>query len=170
MIGTLLNICSNIKMYILLALLGANVKGNCWQYDKSFENRKFISAKQMEPADLHKLEEFCTDFCLKEERYKAVLLDVRNWYCWVFDTAFDKITRNAPEVAIAFRSCLELQRGMYILHFFPIIISSLYHRFYRYKMYRCHLSYRNYLSHLFQIFQIFPWLWLTISSFSYTNT
>ena len=100
-----------MRTYILLFLLGYDVETSCWHYSKSYKNVEITSATQTKQVTLQELEEYCRDFCLGDERYKAVLLDARNWYCWVFDTVDAERVRNAPEVAVATRSCLEMQYG-----------------------------------------------------------
>ena len=72
-----------------------------------------MNAEAQREADRWKLEEFCKSFCFEDEKYKAVLLDTRNWYCWAFDGDEDERVRDSAEVAIAGRRCLEMQDGAY---------------------------------------------------------
>ena len=108
----------NEECCLLLLFLFDHVSGSCWDYSKSFKNLKKVSIKQMNAeaqreADRWKLEEFCKSFCFEDEKYKAVLLDTRNWYCWAFDGDEDERVRDSAEVAIAGRRCLEMQDGAY---------------------------------------------------------
>lgn len=87
---------------------------SCWVYSEKFDN-DVTSAKTAKidsvGASRSKLEEFCREFCLQNEVCQAVLLDLRNWYCLLYENKDHARVRGHEQVALATWTCLKVQNG-----------------------------------------------------------